>query len=113
MTRGQSTQPQQNPKESQARRKEGEEFRSEKGRVTRDGRSNLGVAVHMLSTEKTSDLDLRENFGSVVFELAQLVGITSTMYTFTGFLDPNTRGFLFVNFLGRSGVCRPNRRTER
>ena len=49
---------------------------------------------------------------TAVFELVKLVGITSTMYTGTVFLGPYIKGFLFVNFLARSGVCRANRRTE-
>ena len=49
---------------------------------------------------------------TAVFELAQLVGITSTMYTCVVFLDPYIKGFLFGNSLGRSGVRGPTRRTE-
>ena len=34
------------------------------------------------------------------------------MITWQVFLDPYMKGFLFVNFLGRYGVCGPNRESE-
>ena len=59
-----------------------------------------------------SGVELRGYKNTAVFEFVQLVGITSAMYTCLVFLDLYAKGFLFVNFLGRSGVCEPNRRTE-
>ena len=54
----------------------------------------------LMSTERThpADLDLREN--TAVFELDYKNDVHMLV-----FLDPYRRGFLFVNFLGRSVVC--------
>ena len=66
---------------------------------SRFAKKKYNTCAHTMSTEQ-------------FFDLVQLVGITSTMCTCTFFLDPFIQGFLFVRFLGRSGVCGPRRRTE-
>ena len=49
--------------------------------------------------KKKTHLDLRKKKHTAVFEVVQLLGITSAMYTWIVFLDPCLKGLLFVMFL--------------
>ena len=65
----------------------------------------------MSTGKNTAKVELRGK-NTAVFELVQLVVITSRVRTCMVFLDPYIKGLLFINFMGRYVVCGPNRRTE-
>ena len=58
-----------------------------------------------MENKNTSDLDLRKN--KSVFDIVQLVGITSTLYTCIVFLDACIKCIIFANFLDQHacGMC--------